>query len=90
MVFIFGVWLEDSFDLQIAALGAASAVIGLSELGGEGLVAAFVDRLGKPRAIGLGWRPTAWQRLPCFSWSGRRPAPWLACFSFTLRSSSPW
>ena len=54
MVFIFGVWLEDSFDLQIAALGAASAVIGLSELGGEGLVAVFVDRLGKPRAIGLG------------------------------------
>ncbi|HEY5270771.1 MAG TPA: MFS transporter [Anaerolineales bacterium] len=51
---IFGVWLEDAFGLQIAALGAASAVIGLSELGGEGLVAAFVDRLGKPRAIGLG------------------------------------
>jgi predicted MFS family arabinose efflux permease len=51
---IFGVWLEDSFGLQIAALGAASAVIGLSELCGEGLVAAFVDRLGKPRAIGLG------------------------------------
>jgi len=51
---IFGVWLEDSFGLQIAALGAASAVIGLSELCGESLVAAFVDRLGKPRAIGLG------------------------------------
>jgi predicted MFS family arabinose efflux permease len=51
---IFGIWLEDSFGLQIAALGAASAVIGLSELCGEGLVAAFVDRLGKPRAIGLG------------------------------------
>jgi MFS transporter, DHA1 family, inner membrane transport protein len=51
---IFGVWLEQSFSLQIMALGAASAVIGLSELGGEGLVAAFVDRLGKPRAIGLG------------------------------------
>ena len=51
---IFGVWLEDSFGLQIAALGAASAVIGLSELGGEGLVLAFVDRLGKPFAIGLG------------------------------------
>ena len=51
---IFGVWLEDAFGLQIAALGAASAVIGFSELGGEGLVAAFVDRLGKPRAIGLG------------------------------------
>ena len=51
---IFGIWLEDSFGMQIAALGAASAVIGLSELCGEGLVAAFVDRLGKPRAIGLG------------------------------------
>lgn len=51
---IFGVWLEDSFGLQIAALGAASAVIGLSELGGEGLVAAFVDKLGKQRAVSLG------------------------------------
>lgn len=51
---IFGVWLEDSFGLQIAALGAASAVIGLSELGGEGLVAAFVDKLGKPRSVALG------------------------------------
>ncbi len=51
---VFGVWLEDSFGLQIAALGAASAVIGLSELGGEGLVAVFVDRLGKPRAIRIG------------------------------------
>ena len=51
---LFGVWLEDSFGLQIAALGAASAVIGFSELGGEGLVAFFVDRLGKPRAVRLG------------------------------------
>jgi predicted MFS family arabinose efflux permease len=51
---IFGVWLEDSFGLQIAALGASAAVIGLSELGGEGLVALFVDRLGKVQAIGLG------------------------------------
>lgn len=51
---LFGVWLEDAFGLQIAALGAASAVIGLSELGGEGLVAAFVDRLGKLRAVALG------------------------------------
>ncbi len=51
---IFGVWLEQSFGLQIAALGAASAVIGISELSAEGLVALFVDRLGKPRAVGLG------------------------------------
>ncbi len=51
---IFGVWLEDSFQLQIAALAGASAIIGLSELGGEGLVALFADRLGKVRATGLG------------------------------------
>ncbi len=51
---IFGVWLEDSFGLQIAALGAASALIGFSELSAEGLVAAFVDRLGKTRAVTLG------------------------------------
>jgi predicted MFS family arabinose efflux permease len=51
---IFGVWLEDAFALQIAALAGASAVIGLSELTGEGLVAVFVDRLGKHRAIAMG------------------------------------
>ena len=51
---VFGVWLERSFGLKIAALGATAAVIGISELCGEGLVAAFVDRLGKPRAVTLG------------------------------------
>ena len=51
---IFGIWLEDSFGLKIAALAGASAVIGLSELGGEGLVALTTDRLGKPRALTLG------------------------------------
>ena len=51
---IFGIWLESSFGLIIAALGAAAAVIGLSELGGESLAAAFTDRIGKPMAIGIG------------------------------------
>jgi predicted MFS family arabinose efflux permease len=51
---IFGVWLEDSFGLKIAALAGASAVIGLSELSGEGLVALTTDRIGKPRALTLG------------------------------------
>jgi predicted MFS family arabinose efflux permease len=50
----FGVWLEDSFQVRIEALALASAVIGASELGGEGLVAIFADRLGKVRATGLG------------------------------------
>ena len=50
----FGVWLADSFGLQIAALAGASAVIGLAELGGESLVATVTDRLGKPRAVAVG------------------------------------
>lgn len=51
---VFGVWMEDSFGLQITALGAASALIGLSELGGESCAALFTDRLGKPLAVLLG------------------------------------
>ncbi len=51
---VFGAWIEGAFRLQVAALGAASAVIGLSELGGEGLVAALVDRVGKRRAVAAG------------------------------------
>lgn len=51
---IFGVWLEDSFGLKIIALAGASAVIGLSELSGEGLVALTTDKLGKPLALTLG------------------------------------
>jgi hypothetical protein len=51
---IFGVWLEDSFGLKIIALAGASAVIGISELSGEGLVALTTDRLGKPLALTIG------------------------------------
>jgi predicted MFS family arabinose efflux permease len=50
----FGVWMESSFGLQLAALGAAAAVLGAAELSGEGLVALITDRLGKRRAIFIG------------------------------------
>lgn len=92
---LFGVWLEDSFGLQIAALGLASAVIGASELGAEGLVAAFVDRLGKLRsvAIGLVLNSLAAIALPLI---GHTQAGALAglflfylTFEFTLVSSIP-
>ena len=92
---IFGVWLEQSFGLQIAALGAASALIGLSELGGEGLVAAFVDRLGKPRAIGLGLAANCLAAL-ALAFLGRTEVGALVglfffyiTFEFTLVSSIP-
>ncbi len=51
---VFGLWIKDSFNLEIAALGAASMVIGVSELGAEALVGGLVDRLGKERSILIG------------------------------------
>jgi predicted MFS family arabinose efflux permease len=51
---VFGVWMEDAYHLRIAGLGIAAAVIGLAELSGETMTALFTDRLGKPRAVGLG------------------------------------
>jgi MFS transporter, DHA1 family, inner membrane transport protein len=48
---VFGVWLEDSLGVKLAALSIAAAVIGLSEFGGDALSAAVVDRLGKERVI---------------------------------------
>ncbi len=51
---IFGVWMEESFGLQILALGGTAALIGVAELGGETLVGALVDRLGKRRAVAIG------------------------------------
>jgi predicted MFS family arabinose efflux permease len=67
---MFGVWMEDSFGLKVAALGAASAIIGFSELGAEALSAGLVDRLGKERsvAIGLGLNALVALALP---WLGR-------------------
>ncbi|NQS90834.1 MAG: MFS transporter [Chloroflexi bacterium] len=51
---VFGVWLNDSFGLQIAALGGASAVIGLAELIGEGGVIAIADKMSKQKAVAIG------------------------------------
>jgi predicted MFS family arabinose efflux permease len=54
VVVVFGVWLNYSFGMQAAALGGASAVIGLAELIGEGGVSAIADRVIKTRAVLLG------------------------------------
>lgn len=51
---VYGAHMEQSFGLHVAALGAATALIGLSELSGEGLVAGLADRIGKRRAVGFG------------------------------------
>ena len=51
---VYGAWIEQDFGLKVEALGAASAVIGLAELCGEGFVASLTDRIGKRWAIGSG------------------------------------
>ena len=51
---VFSVWLNQSFGLQIAALGGASALIGIAELLGEGGVSAIADRIGTHRAVAYG------------------------------------
>jgi predicted MFS family arabinose efflux permease len=48
---IFGLWIENQFGINFAALTAAAVVIGLSELGGEVLTGAFLDTVGKRRMI---------------------------------------
>jgi DHA1 family inner membrane transport protein len=74
---VFGVWLADSFGMQIAALAGASAVIGAAELSGEGLVATITDRIGKPNAVAAGLiaNMAACALLP---WIGRTEAGALA------------
>ena len=52
---IFGVWMEEAYNLKIAAIGAAATVIGVAELAGEGIVGAIVDRFGKRQTITAGF-----------------------------------
>lgn len=92
---VFGVWMEEAFNLRLASLGYIAAVIGFSELGGEVLVAIFVDRIGKPRAvtIGLGLNSLAALAL---AWLGRSTVGaavglffFYISFEFTLVSLIP-
>jgi predicted MFS family arabinose efflux permease len=46
--------MEQAFQIDVAALGVASALIGLAELSGEGFVALLVDRIGKRSSMGIG------------------------------------
>ena len=67
---VFGVWMEEAFNLRLASLGYIAAVIGFSELGGEVLVAMFVDRIGKARAVTIGLAVNSLAAL-VLAWLGR-------------------
>jgi len=48
---IYGVWLEQSFQLSVIALGLGTGLIGVAELLGELSTAALADRVGLKRAV---------------------------------------
>lgn len=53
MFFInYGLWMEDSFGLVLAALGTVTMVIAIAEIIGEFIVIAIADRLG-PKATSM-------------------------------------
>ena len=51
MLAVYGEWMESAFGLQVAALGAITAVIGAADLSGEMLIALVSDRFGKRRMV---------------------------------------
>ena len=81
---VYGRWMEGSFGLQVAALGAVTSVIGIADLTGEMLVVGLADRLGKRYLLVWGLILTAvgYAALP---WAGRlglQPALVVLFFTF--------
>jgi predicted MFS family arabinose efflux permease len=83
---LFGVWMEDSFGLQVTALGLASMIIGFSELGGETLTTLLSDRLGKERSfiLGLVANTLAVISLPLLGATVFGALVWLSLFALTF------
>jgi len=51
---IYGAWLEQSYNLSLAAIGFGTIFIGLSEILGEGCTVLFSDRIGLKKSIIIG------------------------------------
>jgi predicted MFS family arabinose efflux permease len=92
---VYGAWMEDTFGLSVAALGVASVIIGVSEAIAEGAVAAFVDRIGKKRAVmgGIVFTTAAYLTLPLLNTNLTTALVGLAflfvTFEFTIVASLP-
>ena len=50
----YGLWMEDSFDLMLTALGTLTILIAIAEIVGEFIVIALADRLGTKRTATTG------------------------------------
>lgn len=51
---VFGIWLEQAFNLKLEELGAASSIIGIAGIAGVFAAIGLTDKLGKRRAIMIG------------------------------------
>ncbi len=51
---VYGAWLEQSYDLSLAAIGMGTVMIGIAEILGESLTALASDRLGLKKSVFLG------------------------------------
>jgi len=56
---VYGVWLEQSYGLSLAAIGLGTILIGMAEVAGEAITAFFSDRVGLLRTIFIGMVLTA-------------------------------
>ncbi len=92
---VYGAWMESRFGLSVVSLGVVSIAIGIAEAAGESGSAAFVDRLGKRRAVLIGLAllavtygvlPSLGQRL---EWVIGGLVVLFVAFEFTLVSSLP-
>lgn len=83
---VFGVWIQTSYGVEIAALGAATLLIGIAELLGEGITAYLADRLGKQRSVALGivLNTLCALSLPLLSGTKTGAFVWLFIFYFTF------
>ena len=63
---VYGVWLEEAFQLSLLAVGVGTSVIGAAELAGEFLTAGMADRVGLKRAAigGVGLCVLTYALLP--------------------------
>lgn len=83
---VFGVWIQTSYGVEIAALGAATLLIGFAELLGEGITAYLADHLGKQKSVALGiiLNTLCALSLPLLSATKTGAFVWLFIFYFTF------
>lgn len=82
---VMGAWLEGSFGMTLFALAGVGALLGLAELGGEGLMVAFTDRIGKRNSFAFGLGATA-VALTVLAFANQELAPALIALFFAVVS----